>query len=175
MSEDKGLPKGSSDAPEETPEDDLLDSNAASRARNKTVMLSPEIAGKVRAQLVDDFGDEAEKETQELMPSFKGSGEEESEREGDFVRGDAMTSIQVVDDWQPAGSISVPSSAQLPSSEQSDEPPAAPASAPVSTESGDFQLVSKEEESKLIGFLVTYDKNENGDMMPLRVGRWLLP
>lgn len=105
---------------------EVKDEGVAPRARNRTVMLTPEMTGQVRARL-------AQETTGALPDSFSPN----------------VTAQQT------------PRVAAPPPPAQS-----------VSFQSGKEFVWTKD--SKLIGFMVSFDKNEFGEFYPLKVGRLII-
>ncbi len=104
---------------------EVKEEGVAPRARNRTVMLTPEMTGQVRARL-------AQETTGALPESFSPN----------------VTA-------QQAPRVSAPPPAQS-----------------VSFQSGKEFVWTKD--SKLIGFMVSFDKNEFGEFYPLKVGRLII-
>ena len=119
------------------------------RARNRTVMLTPEITGEVRARLAQEMhsggplglGTETPPPAPAapVYPQAHGAAPAHLEQRG----------------RRPAGAAVRPT----------------PAPAPV-VEKSDRVVWSKE--SPLIGFLISYDRNPNGDVFELRSGRLIV-
>lgn len=108
---------------------DVKEEGVAPRARNRTVMLTPEMTGQVRARL-------AQETTGALPESFSPN----------------ITAQQ----------------APRPAAPQSTAAPVAG----VSFHSGKEFVWTKD--SKLIGFMVSFDRNEFGEFYPLKVGRLII-
>jgi hypothetical protein len=122
--------------------------SSAPRARNRTVMLTPDITDEVRTRIKQDFGGTEE------PASFSAAATGGSEDSG-FIA--------------PTPNTSSPAHVNTPQAPAPTPPsyPAAPASI-----SGDQVFWTKE--SKLIGFLVSYDNNEEGEFFELRAGRLIV-
>lgn len=127
------------------------DNNLASRARNRTVMLTPEITGEVRARLAQDLTEPEEE------PSSAPS--------------------DVVSSYSPASDSTSEPVPYVESAPRPPSPPAPPTAAPapartVSNIGGEGVYWSKL--SPVIGFLVSYDVDENGTIFELRSGRLIV-
>ena len=198
MNEDNANNSGETDTEEEF---DLAEGGttgaAASRARNKTVMLTPEMTGQVRAMLGDAGAGSVSDPLTDLLPPVSG-GQPAAEDAG--VAEPKPSSIldnlgQSSRDRRPTGNFQTPTVASQ-ASEGSILPPP-PAAAPVEPAAhppapapqqvaapngpvggGGFTNSTVQlratEASKIIGFLVSFDKDENGEVVPVKVGRWLL-
>lgn len=147
MSNDKNLNRESVTPPKEGE----YGGESSSRARNRTVMLTPDITGQVRARLA-----------QEIEPGGSGSG-----RDAGFE--------PVAP--RPAGLTPPPAAEPRPRVEARGEggggAPAARHPAPVapvaSARTGGGIVWSKE--TPVVGFMVSFDTNPNGDIFVLRSGR----
>jgi hypothetical protein len=128
------------------------ENETATRARNRTVMLTPEITGQVRARLAQET--DPSKDESDPLESTRGSS-------GGFkIGGDTQ---QYSSSYAPASS---------PSAANGQPAPKAPAYvAPVVQNSAG---VVWNKVTPLIGFLVSFDKNENGDVFELRSGRLII-
>lgn len=133
-------------------------SGTAPRARNRTVMLTPEVTGEVRARLA-----------QENVPAAPGlpvgSGAE--------APGQAPSGT-----YTPAGSggFSVNQQKAAPNGlgiDPSQIVPQSPTSAAQPVKAGVDGVVWAKE-TAVVGFLVSYDSNENGDVFELRKGRLIV-
>lgn len=127
---------------------------SSSRARNRTVMLTPEITGQVRARLA-----------QEIDPSAGAPAQ--PPREGGFE--------SVVG----RGGFSTPPEARPRTDARAESgyvPPAAaarpPASAPAPTKREKGIVWTRE--TPVVGFMVSFDGNPNGDIFVLRSGRLMV-
>lgn len=219
MSDDKRLEQ-SLQGGAETPDGSERRGDAASRARNRTVMLTPEMTGKFRAKLTREETDEqprnplndllpdlgwgspeseesapraetpfaapAQRAAEEFVPVGRSPRESKEDAFGGFSRGERGLPQR---DKTPTGKFSraeltegrgLLEAAAAPSagagltagmratraagSEEIPMPMAAPKPAPV-------QELPK---SKIIGFLVTFDKSEFGEVYEIRAGRWLI-
>lgn len=116
---------------------------SSSRARNRTVMLTPEITGQVRARI-----------QQEMEQGYSSPGAKPSaafEAAGSALPGST---------YAPAGA---PRSAG-----DSDFKPVAPAAAAAKPG------IAWQKETRIVGFLVSFDSNPNGDVYELRSGRVMI-
>ncbi|MBN8548663.1 MAG: FHA domain-containing protein [Deltaproteobacteria bacterium] len=120
---------------------------SSSRARNRTVMLTPEITGQVRARIA-----------QELEQGYTTPGAKPS------AAFEAAGSPLPASTYAPAG--------QRSASDTGDFKPVAPAAAaPVqSSKPG----ITWQKETKIVGFLISFDSNPNGDVYELRSGRVMI-
>ncbi|HMP27538.1 MAG TPA: FHA domain-containing protein [Oligoflexia bacterium] len=138
-----------------------LTPNSATRARNRTVMLTPEVTGEVRAKLA--------RETEE------------------------QNAVKVADhDFVPYHQIAASSSEENLASKKTSSPISETEAlqssiagdrnnaqekshgselGPVDLEASAAVLLNSEKKSKLLGFLVAFDVNPNGEYFELRVGR----
>lgn len=139
----------------------------ATRARNRTVMLTPEITGQVRARLAQ--------ETDE--PDDNGSAAHASAFNTDALEGARGSS----------GGFKLTQEKETPAFQGSYTPSATPHSAPkpqpafgapsapamqAAVTSGANMVWNKM--TPLVGFLVSFDKNENGEVYELRSGRLII-
>jgi len=126
---------------------------SASRARNRTVMLTPEITGQVRARLA-----------QEIEPTGGAAG-----------RDSGFESVAA----RPAGFNPPPAVESRGRSEPRGDggfvaPAARAAASPVSTQSSPGRKeggIVWSKETPVVGFMVSFDGNPNGDIFVLRSGR----
>ena len=137
----------------------------ASRARNRTVMLTPEVTGEVRARLAQEAagGVAGLPQGTEPAPGLPGGG---------TYSPAGFTTPQPAMPQQPApqgfGNHSVvPPTQQVVPPQQAAVP-----QAPVMHAGADQVVWSKE--SPIVGFLVSYDANQNGDVFALRRGRLIV-
>lgn len=140
---------------------------SSTRARNRTVMLTPEITGQVRARLAQD--------STQTTPSFSlGSpasgtnGEFESvarpsaPSEGGFAR---PTQIITPSNAPASGGYAAPAAHRA---------AAAPGISHAAVDNKSAGNVVWHKLSPIVGFLVSYDSNENGDVYDLRSGRLIV-
>jgi len=126
---------------------------SASRARNRTVMLTPEITGQVRARLA-----------QEIDPNAGAPAQ--PPRDGGFEsvvgRGfSAPTEARPRVDTRAESGYVPPAAAARPQ---------VTASAPTKREKG----IVWTKETPVVGFMVSFDGNPNGDIFVLRSGRLMV-
>ncbi len=130
------------------------DSGSASRARNRTVMLTPEITGEVRARLAQDMA----ASSGGAIPGLRKAGDaEESASQGTSVPG--MT--------RPAAVPAAP-----PVQEAAPVASPAPVQQRVAAAAGTGVIYTKP--SPIAGFLVSYDEDEHGEVFELRTGRLIV-
>lgn len=127
-------------------ENDKKGSEEGSRARNRTVMLTPDVTSQVRNRLAQELGADAN----QAQPS----------------RGGFETPVR----GQFGGGSGVPRLGNEPAVRPS---PAVGGRAPVVEQPVEENVegVYWIKESPIIGFLVSYDRNENGEFFELRGGR----
>lgn len=146
----------------ENDKDTLNDSESeenAPRARNRTVMLTPEITGQVRARLAQEM---------EGQPrNARGAGEaapanDAREKDGfnPVVRGKSANATE--------GGEGKNRDAWLTRTPQAGAPSAT--RGPAAQEPG----IHCSKETRIAGFLVSFDNNENGEVFELRVGRYIV-
>jgi hypothetical protein len=114
----------------------------ASRARNRTVMLTPEITGEVRARFAREGGSPAAKAAPGGSPEAR-----EPVSRGEPPRYDTPLAPKV-------------------------EPKSSPHEAVGAKARGEGVIWTKE--SPLVGFLVSYDRDQNGQVFDLRKGRLIV-
>ncbi|MBL7661538.1 FHA domain-containing protein [bacterium] len=149
----------------------------ASRARNRTVMLPPEVTGQVRSMLGQDPTGKKLDPLAEIMNAHQSASE--SARKLDLSRPASEAAAPLSSD--SAGFISLasregaakprpqvaPSQHVVQAAKAPEIPQERHAPAPV-------RAISKGPKTKLTGFLISFDKEELGEVIELRVGRWLL-
>lgn len=158
------------------------DSGAAQRARNRTVMLTPDITGEVRARLAQDL-------SAPVHESFDATDDTpvRSAPRGQLLSAPSQPEYDTLshqaDAYTPP-SYDAPSVAPQPP--QYIPPNAAPqgvripaaaseqsnASVMPGNETGDRIVWTKK--GKVVGFLTSFDRDENGEFFPLRVGRLIV-
>ena len=146
-------------------------SEAGSRARNRTVMLTPEITGQVRARLAQDtdpgqpltLPESTHGGFEGPRPSSSGAFQSPTAHHPVAQPGFSHSSSGAHD--QPSDFNPMVSRAQLGAPARP-----APASAVVPAHGG----IVWSKESKLIGFLVSYDRLPNGEAFDLRTGRLMV-
>ena len=229
MSEDKRLEEISGNAME-TGEDKKKGGSSASRARNRTVMLTPEMTGQVRALLQDAAERGADEDhsggsLDDFLPPLTdwdaGSGGSPGHHEGglrsehpglfglernsgsfghvepepaEFLGHheekntgfDPLTSVVPPIQPQPRGGgyvapIERESKPPQPSFSVNRAPAAANVGqgraprAPMQSVSGVGAVVSSAaNRSRIVGFLVSFDNDQSGDVFEIRAGRWLV-
>ena len=140
-------------------EDEFNDVNST-RARNRTVMLTPEITGQVRARLAQELGGPAAPQSQTGTGEFTTPTPQGGGRSGAFLPPPAT----------PPASGSMVRSAEGGHSPSQSASYAAPAPQPPA--SGVVRSPAKV--TPLVGFLVSYDSNPNGEVFELRSGRLIV-
>jgi hypothetical protein len=118
----------------------------APRARNRTVMLTPEITGQVRARLAHD---NAEGTSQPVEPAHLGSGYAAQEQSSGFTAVGRSTRANTEAPMGRPAAL------------------AAPLPEPVVSAGGAVWV----KKTPVVGFLVSFDSNPNGDVYELRSGR----
>ncbi len=118
-------------------------SESSSRARNRTVMLTPEITGQVRARIAQEI-----EQGHPATPARAPGGGFES------VAGAGST-------YAPAGGRSAPAS---------DPGDFKPVQSMAPAKAG----IAWQKETPVVGFLVSFDVNPNGDVYELRTGRVMI-
>ena len=195
MNEDNANNNGETDTEEEF---DLAEGGAtgaaASRARNKTVMLTPEMTGQVRAMLGDAGGGSVSDPLTDLLPPVGGAPAGVGSSGASEPKPSSILDNleQTSRDRRPTGNFQTPVVASQAAGGENVLPPpaAAPAAQAVNPQvpqaaepnfpardvgfnNGTVELRATSP-SKVIGFLVSFDKDENGEVVPIKVGRWLL-
>lgn len=127
------------------------------RAKNQTVMLTPEITGQVRAML--------------QQSDDKGSSWDKPEPAKPVVP-KAVSAPAPVEQAPQAPAQHPPAPVQQPPAPV--QYAAAPVPEPAVSASGDMYLVPVGKVGRLVGFLICYDKDEKGQMLEIRSGRWLV-
>lgn len=131
------------------------------RARNRTVMLTPEMTGQVRARLAQESSGF---QSGFSLPQPNASTPKLPEPQGFSPNTTAQHQPKVVFE-------SGKGRGQAPQHPDFREE-AAPTRGPVPTKVAEGLVWVKE--SPVVGFLVSYDVNENGEFIPLRVGRLII-
>lgn len=130
--------------------------SSAPRARNRTVMLTPEITGQVRARLAQDLGASG--------PPVRPS--EPATTSSDFV---SPTSGA----FYTPGHRSRSSGAEI--SPVAPEPRGRPSSASsIVPQTDQREGLVWQKKTPVVGFLVSFDSNVNGDVYELRTGRLII-
>lgn len=135
-------------------------SESSTRARNRTVMLTPEITGQVRARLAQELEGGG-------PPSYPRAQEPASA--GSYVPGGGNASSSSGGFYTPASraSAAAPPPQGLPA-------PGRVAAAPEPVRGTTTDGAVWVNESPVIGFLVSFDANSNGDIFTLRSGRLIV-
>ncbi len=159
---------------EGSPEDEVSSGgssggNAASRARNKTVMLTPEMAGQVRAQLQEGVGSDGDPVAELLPPINWNEGSQKSSSKSNPSEKASAGNGSEKQSAAPSSPPKVPSPAAKPPAPKVSVSAGAVSKSPVS-----WVKIIAAKESKIIAFFISYDDNENGDIIEIRHGRWLL-
>ncbi|RME59572.1 MAG: FHA domain-containing protein [Candidatus Dadabacteria bacterium] len=139
---------------EEKEAEESLTMDSASRARNRTVMLTPEITGEVRARLAKDF-----KENPAAGQDLTNASS-------------AQPTVGGAQPGRPSQQTSKQSAAGLQGFRGSQAAQVAPGnrSSANPLQEGIFW----HKETSIIGFLVSYDTNKNGEFFELRTGRLIV-
>jgi hypothetical protein len=141
--------------------------NPASRARNRTVMLTPEVTGEVRARLAE----EAARGAPQAPPQLANNRPMVGSNAGFSAMG---SSPQLGDGFvRPGGALQ----GSRPPTPVTPQPAfnnsyGAGAATPAPAAAGEQVVWAKQ--SKVIGFLVSYDANQHGDVFELRKGRLIV-
>ncbi len=148
---------GTSKAGTERRED--TQSDAANRARNRTVMLTPEVTGQVRALL--NQGQQISEPTARELDGFAPVSGGLNSMSGLISRESVST---------PSGNWK---------SVENKPSPSATTGAPldvgiVNAVRGNSVGVVSEKLTPIVGFLVSYDSNPTGEVLELRSGRWIV-
>lgn len=158
MENEKDVQFESEEDSEDTPTD------SAQRARNRTVMLTPDVTGEMRARLAQEL--------QSNDPPVASGGFKEPPAFGMQASEPAASGFSGFGGGAPAeptfGQQSTPGFGSARSSNPVPPPPE-PMHAPVS---GDRIVWVKK--GPVIGFLVSFDRDENGEVFPLRTGRLIV-
>ncbi len=129
----------------------------ASRARNRTVMLTPEITGEVRARIARDLTTDPE------SPA--------DSSDSGFALG---SSYSPSTEQASSGFDAPPAPAVGPAPTQPAAIPTPPPAAPVIHASVAGEQVIWTKRSPVVGFLVSYDKDKYGSVFELRAGRLIV-
>jgi hypothetical protein len=141
--------------------------DTAPRARNRTVMLTPDITGQVRARLQQEMEEPQVEMTEQISVQIQ-------QDQSDFApvgRGRPISAEPApVADYRigrPLGGPVHSPAAGTPVREQTIREPAI-------KESAAREGITWLKRTKVVGFLVSYDGDPNGDVYELRVGRLLV-
>jgi len=145
--------------------------SSAPRARNRTVMLTPDITGQVRARLQNDTTITESNDGFEsaLNLGYRGFAASSSNKEQPIENVDSSSSH-----YSSPASESRYTSSQTPSSfvHQESVSPQRRMEQPVVAKSEEVASgIYYHKDSKIIGFLVSFDDNKNGEIFELRAGR----
>lgn len=161
---------------------------SGSRARNRTVMLTPEMTGQVRALLNTDepaTGPQRRDPLADLLPPVGG----DYVRPGGGIRPGAESSrMSELASSEDLGGERLPTGRMRPSGGMRPGSPPANSSFSMGAASGSFAtqgaprhqavggqvITAKAAKSKIVGFFVSFDKDNNGEVYEIRSGRWLL-
>lgn len=193
------MTSGNDKKKERVKDEDRPESGKGSRARNRTVMLTPDITGEVRARLAQDM---------KLTEGFQNTSEEEdafyspvTSRAESESSSDSFIPITPSRDENPAReelkptqprfqhhreilTESMVSKPQVNSSDmlegalgirQDEMPPAT--RAPIPSQSAAYRIrqgIIWSKLSRVMGFLVAYDADDNGEFFELRQGRLII-
>ncbi len=141
--------------------------DSASRARNRTVMLTPEITGEVRARLQQDIESGSGSSGRVL------GGFETPVSSGLPSPSSSMAAHQPRGQFQPAQPVQPAQSAPRQFAPAAPQPLAqqpVAAAAPAPGQEGAVWV----KPSPLIGFLVSFDRDSNGSVFELRSGRLIV-
>ena len=141
----------------------------ASRAKNQTVMLSPEFTGQVRALLNEASGQEGSDPLNQLLSTSDWS----KPTDAPAGNGGAANGGKSAQKTQQKAAAKPPKKQQAPAP-QPPAPAPAPAPEPVVKSNSSFWLAGQSKESKVVGCLVSYDKSDNGEFCELHTGRWFI-
>lgn len=187
MSNEEGKRIRPEEAADEASEPQDSGKQAASRARNKTVMLTPDVAQQVRAQLhggesrpgVDPVAellppggwDPAKRSTPTREPAQPASRDSRfnAPTVGAPERRDASASGT---GFFTPGASGGPATRGRPT-EQHSAPTSAAPMAPMSRGMEPRQPAPTKR-AKIVGFLISFDRSEFGEVSEIRAGRWLL-
>lgn len=129
------------DAP--SPKDSDFPNESASRARNRTVMLTPEITGQVRARIAQEL-DQGFTSPQAQRPAAA----TEAPVSGTFVPGGGNRGASAADSGEFRS--------------------------PVPQAGGSAKPATWTKETPIVGFLISFDTNPNGEVYELRTGRLMI-
>lgn len=153
-------------------EEELLEKDTTPRARNRTVMLSPEMTGAVRAKiaqgLISTQGGVEPVVARDSLGASSMRGSDATSGSQPVVRD--QSGIQPLGYEQPRGAA-VPPPAPFPAAHPSPSPGAVHQGAGRAPQ-GSYARYTKL--TPIIGFLVSYDSNPDGDFFELRSGRLII-
>lgn len=135
--------------------------DTSTRARNRTVMLTPEITGQVRKMLAQEMGSNE--------PASSGQG--------------GLRAAPAASTYSPAGSgsthsggfggASSPGNQMFRESVHHSPPPVHSHAVPQAAAPQSVQRATAKN-TPVIGFLVSFDNDANGEVSELRTGRWII-
>ena len=155
--------------------DTQFSSESSNRARNRTVMLTPDITGQVRAMLAKEM-DQGGVVTEDPGFDMSGAGDVGSTY---APAPGAEFGVEDTAGFQPVQGASDIGSGQV-AEAYAAEPPQAPSAAVAQPRAASPAPVAGyyhpacEASAPLIGFLISYDINPNGEVFELRQGRWIV-
>ncbi len=175
--------------------EDKLKGGASSRARNRTVMLTPDVTGHVRSLLHNESNEKPLSDPlSQLLPPLSGATApsakpaelshdlpEESEpapdsRNNPSSRSAARTMFLERENLPQTFSPSSPPAISTPV--PTTPPPSGKqnlgSQKPVATAMSAQPQPQRAPESPIVGFLISFDRNEFGEVYEVRAGRWLL-
>ncbi|MDD2941447.1 MAG: FHA domain-containing protein [bacterium] len=150
-------------------------SAAGSRAKNQTVMLTPEMTGQVRAMLNRDPDSSAAINQVMSAASWERPGQAaapvvpRSDASGQSITQEHPSRVPVPPYVAPSRQVSPVQVAVA--------PPVVGVGTGVFAQgmrTEGIQVIAHGKSSRLVGFLVSYDSDEDGELCPLRFGRWLV-
>ena len=177
--------------------------NSSSRARNQTVMLSPELTGQVRSMLNKGEGQQNPDPLSELLPplgwdrpqqpsvvpsSGSSSASHPSARhssggdygsnlshESDLSAGSKKPTGKLRSGSNPTPESTAGSSSSHPSfTLNPNVARSTPSHAGQTMVANVHRAPERSPKSRIVGFFISFDKIENGEVFEIRVGRWLL-
>lgn len=140
--------------------------DTSSRARNRTVMLTPEVTGQVRA-LINQEEAPPMKDSGFAMPATHNKPSNLASRET-FKAASVIVPPAVTNN--PAA---VPTQMKEPARDNT------PTNSPINSSVIEVARqqsvgIAQEKLTRLIGFMVSYDNGVTGEVLDLRVGRWIV-
>ena len=170
-------------------------SSSASRARNRTVLLTPETVGQVRAQMTDEGSDPLndllppvnswegeERETTPPAGFTRGSGGFERPAVEEVAaedtrpqfeargRGPAAARASGTFGFRPGAAYPTPGGPSRKAPTGSERRPAPV----VAEEERSFRPVKAKPKSRIVGFLISFEADQNGEVFEIRQGRYIL-
>ena len=150
-------------------EGEFMSDASSSRARNRTVMLTPEITGQVRARLAQEL------DPNQTPAGASSSGGFETPASRAFSMSGALsgTSAPLVEP-RSSGATIVPRADASRADSAPREQYVAPAPESRTPQVSGNRGISWSKETPVVGFLVSYDATPNGDIFVLRSGRLMV-